>query len=149
MILKIKDGQSKAITALLARDMAKSLQNGCILRQDALVTYVPRSPSARLEKGTDQARELAMELGRFCTLESRSLLVCVKDGRVQKDLNVKERMTNAREIYQKGRDCPDLAGRQVILVDDVLTSGATLNACAAILREAGAGTVVCLTAGRR
>ncbi|MBQ8911401.1 MAG: ComF family protein [Clostridia bacterium] len=149
MILKLKDGKSKAITALLERDMAKSLQKGCILRHDALVTFVPRSKSARLERGTDQERELARALADHCTLECRPCLDRRSKEKAQKDLDAAGRMESAQNSYKIGKNCPDLAGRQVILVDDVLTTGATMNACAAILREAGAGTVVCLTAGRR
>ena len=50
MILRIKDGKNGPIVQLLAQDMAKSLRDGCILRRDALVTYVPRARDAVLKR---------------------------------------------------------------------------------------------------
>lgn len=148
MILKLKDRKDQRIAAFLAKDLEKSLQNGCILRSDALITHVPRDPDAILEKGTDQARELADALARHCSLE-RAVCLKSKGGKKQKTLSSKERLENARGRYTLSERCPDLQGRQVILVDDILTGGSTLTVCAELLKSKGASSVVCLAAGRR
>jgi predicted amidophosphoribosyltransferase len=44
---------------------------------------------------------------------------------------------------------PNVWGRKILLVDDILTTGATLTECARVLRECGAAEVVCLTLGRK
>lgn len=149
LILKLKDRQDKRIASFLARDMAKSLENGCILRSDALVTYVPRDPKTVLEKGTDQAKALAAALADHCTLKLVGCLERSGGGKMQKTLSAKERFENAKALYELSADCPDLKGRQVILVDDVLTGGATLSVCASLLKRGGASSVICLSAGRR
>ncbi len=148
LILKLKDREDQRIAAFLARDMAKSLQNGCILRSDALVTFVPRNPSAALKQGTDQARALSQALADFCSLEQAACLKN-KGSKSQKTLSAKERLENARSCYTLSKNCPDLTGRQVVLVDDIVTGGATLTVCAELLKSRGASTVICLTAGRR
>lgn len=149
MILTLKDRKNPQIVALVGKDMAKALQNGCIFRADALVTYVPRSKSALLEKGVDQAKELAFEVARQCGFKVGNCLVSCGKGRAQKELDAAGRALHASKNYEIGADCPELSGRQVILVDDILTTGATMNACARLLKEAGAESVVCLSAGRR
>lgn len=148
MLLKMKEKRSPEIAAFLARDLENSLQNGCILKSDALITHVPRDPAALLEKGTDQARELAQALARHCSLQHA---VCLQNagGKKQKTLSARERLENARERFSLSAHCPDLAGKQVILVDDILTAGATLTVCAELLKSKGASSVICLAAGRR
>ena len=148
MLLKLKDKKSPQITAFLAKDMANSLQNGCILRSDALVTFAPRSPDAVLDKGTDQAQELSRALADLCALEQACTLKNL-GGKRQKTLSAKQRLQNANARFALSKSCPDLQGRQVILIDDILTSGATLSVCAQILKSKGAAQIVCLTAGRR
>ncbi|MBQ7847276.1 MAG: ComF family protein [Clostridia bacterium] len=149
LILKIKDQKQEQITGFLAKDLCKTLQNGCILKSDALITYVPRAQRSVLESGTDQARALALALGKQCTLPVIDCLVHDKDEGEQKHLSAKERHAHAQSVYHLREDCGNLGGKQVILVDDIVTSGATLSACAELLRKGGAGQIICLCAGRR
>ena len=147
LILTVKDRKHKGATELLGGDMAKSLYNGCILRADAVVTYAPRSRGAIAESGTDQAKELAKVVAKVCSLPFVSALKR-KRGGVQKELNAKERAAHAAKSYALAKKCPDLTGKQVILVDDIVTTGASLAACASLLKEKGAAQIVCLTAGK-
>lgn len=149
LILKIKDQKQAQITEFLAKDLCKTLQNGCILQSNALITYVPRAQKSVLERGTDQAQQLALALGKQCTLPVVNCLVRNKDEHEQKSLSFKERQVHAQSVYCLRKDCGDLGGKQVILVDDIVTSGATLSACAELLRKGGAGQIICLCAGRR
>ena len=150
LILKIKARQDKQISRFLAQDLAGALQNGCILEQGALITYVPRRKGSVLQSGTDQAMDLALELGERVNLPVVPLLERTKQDRVaQKELSAKDRQEHARRIYLPKKDAPDLTGRQVILVDDVLTTGATMFVCAEHLKDLGARQVVCLCVGRR
>lgn len=147
-ILTVKNRKDRRALALLGRDMAVSLQNGCILKEDALVTYAPRNKKAVLETGTDQAKELAAIVAEQCNLPQRSLLVHAGGKGQQKERSMDMRIVSAQQSYQIIPSCPPLNGRQVIIVDDILTSGATITTCARILKNAGAGQIICLTAGR-
>jgi predicted amidophosphoribosyltransferase len=149
MILALKDRKDRRIARLLGKDMAKVLQNGCILEEGAIVTFVPRSREAVLSRGVDQARVLAKETAEVLGLEMAPCLSSNDVGVAQKELSAVKREEAADEKYVLSKKAPSLAGRQVILVDDVLTTGATLGAYARLLKQAGARTVICLTAGQR
>ena len=149
MILCLKRRKNKSVLELLGSDMAKSLENGCILRSDAVVCFVPRSRQALLESGVDQARELGKVVAEKCSLPLVDALGRKQNKGAQKDLDAAARAEYAKKCYKISGKCPDLTGKQVILVDDILTTGATLSACAALLKSKGADQIVCLTAGRR
>jgi ComF family protein len=109
---------------------------------DAVVP-VPLHRSRQRARGFNQACELAGHLG---------LPVCHALRRVratpsQTDLPAGRRHANVRNAFALARRI-DVSGRCLVLVDDVSTTGATLEACARVLREAGAREVRALTAAR-
>lgn len=114
---------------------------------DVLVP-VPLHPKRLKERGYNQSALLARELGRLTGLPvDESCLVRQRNTRSQaRTRNVLERRENVSGAFF----CPNnnLQGRRVILLDDVATSGATLNAGAAALKEAGALSVRGITFAR-
>jgi len=115
--------------------------------QDILVTYVPRQHRAVCKTGIDQAERLAQGLSRatgyeFCRLISRRGIFAP----AQKKLDTAKRRQNARDIFLlcDGAEI-QCAGKTVIITDDLLTTGATLGVCAALLYSAGAARVICAT----
>jgi ComF family protein len=121
-----------------------------ILRDADCVVPVPLHPWRRLRRGFNQARELAANLGR-------PLLHALWRTRVtapQTGLRASARRRNVSgafrlspTISRRSREA-FLENRVVVLVDDVRTTGATLNACAAVLLAAGAREVRALTVAR-
>jgi ComF family protein len=107
------------------------------------VIPVPLHRRRRRARGFNQAEELANHLGRPCVLALRR----TRFTRSQTDLPELERQENVRNAFalRRGADVRDLC---VVLVDDVCTTGATLEACAGVLRRAGAREVRALTAAR-
>ncbi len=110
----------------------------------AVVVPVPLHPWRSLRRGFNQADLLACTLGRpvWRPLRRRRL------GRPQAGLHADERRANVSDVYGlkrvRKRDVPVT----VILVDDVLTTGATADACARLLKDAGVQRVLVLTAAR-
>ncbi|MCL2104271.1 MAG: ComF family protein [Kiritimatiellaeota bacterium] len=91
------------------------------------------------------AEELARRLGRRLDTQS---LARVRETRTQTRLNAAHRRTNVAGAFQVKR--PEwVAQRCVLLVDDVMTTGATLDECARVLKKAGARTVWAATLARR
>ena len=110
-----------------------------------------RAPLARKrlrERGFNQAELLAREVGRLLSIPAGPALEKTRDTRPQSELEEgSARRANARGAYAL-LPGTGLAGKRVVLVDDVVTSGATLSECAALLRQAGAEEIFCLTLAR-
>jgi ComF family protein len=106
-----------------------------------VVVPVPLHPRRLAERGYNQAVLLAREVAD--ELEARPLLRALARTRYsapQASLGKQERATNLRRAFAV-RSPDDLRGARVALVDDVLTTGATFEACRAVLLEAGAQSV--------
>lgn len=110
--------------------------------ENTVIAYVPRRYAARDENGTDQALCLAQALSaEYGIPRVRAVLRNRKKGKKeQKHLSVPERIRNARDAFLFNPKC-DLRGKHVILVDDIVTSGASMAACAKLLYRAGAVSV--------
>ena len=110
-----------------------------------LVTWIPLSPKRRRKRGFDQAEALARAVARELDLPVRGTLEKFRNNDPQSHLHeASERRANVLGVYRL-KESVDLAGLRVLLVDDVVTSGATLSECARLLRSAGAAEVLCAT----
>ena len=113
-----------------------------------LVTWAPLHPRRKKRRGYDQAELLARRVGEAAGIPVLPTLEKVRAAGAQSRLqSEEERRANIAGAY---RPLPgvDLAGKRVVLVDDVVTTGSTLAECAACLRSAGAQTVAALTLAR-
>jgi len=147
------DGSLRAIVHALKYGKRRSVAGRLALRMraqgaDALsgadvVVPVPLHRSRRRTRGFNQAEELGRHLGLPC----RTVLRRVRATPSQTALPVAQRHRNVRGAFALARR-GDVRGLRVVLVDDVCTTGATLEACARVLREAGAADVTAITAAR-
>lgn len=114
------------------------------LREDVeLVTWVPVNVVRRLKRGYDQSMLLANRVSRDLHLPCRRLLVKQRNTPPQylkKD--EQERRANVKGAFRMKKRT-DVAGKTVLLIDDLCTSGATLAECCRVLLKAGAKGVVC------
>ena len=117
---------------------------------DAVVTAVPLAFERQRDRGFNQALEVARVAAAACRrpLLARALLR-VRHRPAQEGLTLSERRRNVRGAFVVARGAePGLAGRSVIVVDDVMTSGSTLDEVARVLRRAGAARVINAVAAR-
>jgi predicted amidophosphoribosyltransferase len=114
---------------------AAALVVDTVARPDvAVLAFVPPDGDRRLKRGHHPAEQLALELGRRWELPVERLLVRDRaSSRRQRGLGLVERRRNVRGAFRATGSSP----RRVCLVDDVYTSGATVNAAALALRKAG------------
>ena len=150
------DGTLRAILHAFKYDGCRSLATGLgarlrvraadLLATADLVVPVPLHRSRRRQRGFNQARELALRLG----VPMADALRRTRATPSQTDLPAEARHENMRSAFALRRwYAPTrLAGRRIVLVDDVSTTGATVEACAAVLRAAGAADVSAVTAAR-
>ena len=113
--------------------------------ENAVLTYLPRTDRARLYHGTDQACDLARALSRESGIPMRRLLRRrLMRGHEQKTLSAEARLINVRRsIREVTRG--DCRGKTVVLVDDIVTTGAGMAQCTRLLRRMGAERVLCLS----
>jgi competence protein ComFC len=118
-----------------------------IFRADVVVP-VPLHPARQRERGYNQAELIAKPLARRMRIKQGSyLLVRTKPRPARMVLSRKEHWESVKGAYE-ARKGSQVSGLRVLLVDDVMTTGATLDACARALLEAGAASVVGLTVAR-
>lgn len=110
-----------------------------------LVTWAPLSRQRRWRRGFDQGEKLARVVAAELGLPVRGMLRKVRHTQPQSGLeDPAARRANALGAYAPA---PGVQGKglRILLVDDVVTSGATLSECARVLLGAGAGEVLCAT----
>jgi ComF family protein len=118
--------------------------------QPDIIVPVPLSRKRSAERGYNQAEVLAGLVGRHARIRvSPSLLTRVSHTQVHRvGMDNKAREATVAKAFDASAGTTSLAGRNVLLVDDVMTSGATASACAAALKKAGAESVSVLTLAR-
>lgn len=114
---------------------------------DALVP-VPLHPSRRRQRGFNQAADLARHIARHSGLPMIEALRRVRATATQAELPADRRYVNVQSAFAATAACSSARTRVVILVDDVSTTGATLDVCAGVLKSAGVAEVRALTAAR-
>lgn len=147
IVYKLKRNYNLEVIRFCAEEMRKKAIKLCIANyinyRSFVVTYPPRRKKSVVKYGYDHAQLLAKEFAKRIGLK---LIPCFKNTGVkeQKTLSKNDRLLNAIKSFEP-IDNIDVKDRNVFLIDDVMTSGATLNACARILLENGAKSVVFVT----
>lgn len=133
---------------LVAQWLCAALDDGRLRgRQFDAVVPVPLHPARQRERGFNQATLLAALLTRQIPAPVRLMLKRVRYTKTQTAFDRSERMENLRGAFRLRRKT-DVRGLRVLLVDDVLTTGATLSECARVLKKAGAASIHAATAAR-
>lgn len=145
MVLRLKSSE-KQYARPLARLMLSAAGNDPEYLAPDLVTWVPSERRKIAARGFNPAELLAGEYARLSGSPAVRLLRKTRRTPDQDSVSGEERRRNVEGCFE-GID-EEAPGARVLLVDDVITSGATAGACAAALLEAGAQTVHILVAAR-
>ena len=136
----------------LSHDLA-TVMHACVRTQygrehiDA-VTAVPLHALKERVRTYNQARLLASELSRVMKVPlARNCLARVRDTGTQTNLSARDRAKNVRGAFE-ARHPSWIEGRSILLVDDVMTTGATVSEASRVLKEAGAAKVFVITVAR-
>jgi ComF family protein len=150
-VLALKFGGVLPLADWLASELARRWQAAAttvgLTLPDVLVP-IPLSPRRLAERGFNQSWEIARPLARRLGARAApTLLARVRDTPAQATLDLPARQANLQGAFGLGTG-PDVAGLHVGLVDDVMTSGATLGEAARVLKAHGATRVTVLVALR-
>lgn len=143
LIKKLKFGGKKYIAAELAKLMADEYYSENIKAD--VILFVPMTDKEIKERGYNQSELLACEMSARLGLPVAEKLVKTKDTDRQKKLSAKERRENLKDVFDVvGKE--EIKGKNILIIDDVFTTGATVNECARVLKKAGARKVFSVTA---
>jgi ComF family protein len=116
-------------------------------RADAIVP-VPLATLRQRERGYNQAAELAKPCAARLNIPLMLDLMRTRDTEKQTELSFKARMRNVRGAFSAASLERPLAGKHIVLVDDVMTTGATLNEATKAMKDAGAAHVTVAVVAR-
>ena len=113
----------------------------------ATLIPVPLHPVKFRERGFNQSQKLATMLAKTCQAKVLNLLRRTKFTQTQTRLNRHLRYQNVKNAFAIATNARVIADDDYILIDDVFTTGSTLNACAQVLRQVGAKSIRVATIG--
>jgi ComF family protein len=147
-ILLLKFEQIEPLGAWFAERLAEMVSPDRVSPVADVVVPVPLHCERQKERGYNQAALISKPLAKRLRLPHKAVLLMRTRARPDKQvLSLEERWESVRGAFAT-RPGSKVDNLRVLLVDDVLTTGATLDACARALREAGAKSVIGLTAAR-
>ena len=120
------------------------------LEEPDVITWVPVSRRRKWQRGYDQVELLARAVGRELNLPVRKLLDKIRHNPAQSGLDSAEkRRANVLGVYRPHQNA-QIRGKRILLLDDILTTGATASECARVLLTAGAEEIIfaAVAAGR-
>lgn len=143
LIYSLKQDNRRDVFDFLSDELADSITKILSIsgnEERFLITNVPRRAASIREYGYDHAAELARRISHKLNIEYSQLLVS-RAKKAQKGMQGEERIRNAVFDYKRGKE-RSLKGVTVILVDDVVTTGASMGYCASLIRGMGTRKIV-------
>ncbi|MCL2217905.1 MAG: ComF family protein [Defluviitaleaceae bacterium] len=116
----------------------------CSSASELTFVPMPMHPVKQRERGFNQAEILACALSRGFNVPMEKILIRTEDTPPQAGLHPRLRAENVKDVFSIQPEF-DVRGKNYILVDDIYTTGASLNECAKVLISAGALMVLCMT----
>jgi len=141
------DGWHALAYGMASRMSRLAWPSDVVAERSALVP-VPLSARRERERGFNQSARLADALGAHLALDVWHALTRTRFSSSQTRLTPEERLRNVSGAFRVAGDPARLRGAHLVLVDDVVTTAATLNACAAALFAAGTRIISYVTFGR-
>ena len=138
LIYSLKRDNRRDVLDACTVELAFAISNSIEAPESYIFTNVPRRSDAIVEYGIDHSELLAKELARHFGGEYRRILKS-KAKKAQKSLEAEDRFRNADFAIIDERD---LSERGVIIVDDIITSGASMSKAAALIRSLGSKDIV-------
>ncbi len=142
VVLRYKFHGKKYLYKTMAEFMHKEFEENYDDINFDYITYIPMSFSEYMKRGFNQTKVLTKVLSRKTKIKHKKLLRKKHKTKNQVGLKAQERAENLKGCFE---NTEKLKGKNILLIDDVKTTGATLNECSKVLRKAGAKGIYCIT----
>ncbi len=139
VIYSLKRDNRKDVLDFLTNELRNALESSYDNAGEFVFTNVPRRPVEARKYGIDHARLLSKSLAKRFSAEYYQPIIS-KSKKPQKKTSGDERLKNAR--FKLKKSVKNLSGKTVVIVDDVVTTGASMSACTMLLRALGAKKVI-------
>jgi ComF family protein len=146
LIYRLKRSDSESVTRFLAQELAPGIRRHMDEKHAYVLVGCPRSKSAIRKYGYDHVQLMGKTLSGELGIPYIDAVEHIGHAGAQKTKNRKERLQAAVLSYRPNKK-KSLKGKTVILLDDVVTTGATLAACARATRKLGARGILCAVIG--
>ena len=144
-IISFKFGDKILYGKTLAEDMATAVKEDFGDKKFDFICFVPFSRTQVLKRSYNQSEVLAENLSKKLDIPVYCVLEKLFETKAQHEMNSRARKGNVFGVYDV-KNGVNVKGKTILLVDDVKTSGSTLDDCAWILKIRGASEVYCVTA---
>ena len=134
-----KHERVKEIGNILGLWLANRLAHS-FFRENSIITHIPLRRQRQFDRGFNQSEQLSLILARKFQIPIKSLLIKIKDTEPQSSLNREKRLLNIRGVFAPAKDAK-LSGQNIILIDDITTTGATMEEACRVIKKAGTKTV--------
>lgn len=142
LILKFKYESDFTAGYLLSKFLIEIIEEKEIYAD--IICYVPMTKKSEKKRGFNQCEVIARHIGYHINTPVSDCIKKIKNTKEQKTLTKEERVKNLRGAFKVIR-VKDIKNKNVILIDDVMTTGATINECKDILKKSGASKITVLT----
>ena len=139
LIYKLKRDNRRDVLEFLSSELSSAIDNSLEINEKFVFTNVPRRRKEAKKYGLDHAKLLAKSLSKHYSAEYYQPLI-PKSKKAQKKTSGEERLLNAR--FKLKKSAKDLSGKTVIIVDDIVTTGASMGSCATLLKALGTKKII-------
>ncbi len=141
LIYSLKKDNREDVISFLTDELVYALNNSIdFSKGEYIITNVPRRRRSVVEYGFDHAEVLAKAVSKKLNIEYRQFLRS-KSKKAQKSVQGQRRIQNAQFDYKRKREI-DIKGKTVIIVDDIVTTGASMSRCASLIRGLGTNKMI-------
>ncbi len=128
-----------------AEDMAECIKTDFVDIKFDFVCFVPFTLTQKIERNYNSSELIAEQVANELNIPLQNALVKLFNVKTQHNMEIAQRKGNVHGIYDV-KNGFDIKGKTVLLIDDIMTTGETLNNCALIMKIRGAEKVYCATA---
>lgn len=144
-IIAYKFGEAAYLYRTFVKIIIKNAKIYRFLQSYDIIIPVPMYKTKKNVRGYNQSELIAKEIAKTLNIKFRNnILTKIKNTKVQSTLSKNKRQENVRNVFEIINK-EEIRNKKVILIDDIYTTGSTVNECARVLKKAGAKEIFVVT----